>query len=338
LIRQSHTVGAIRLEGGNNDACERGVASISWSFPDPLARLARDCSLPFGCGPPCVSPSSSRSGSSSTTRIGEAAPRRLCAMHSLVPIIAATNVGATVAASTDIFLLAIRRASEICIGIACAQMVLAGTDLCRARRRLAAPFVDGGRFTRTLRLAGSQISDMQPGRRGLPRRVTAVEPAADQALGESSQLRPHRLMLERAVYGLLRALDGWRATHLSRHPTNGIDLAKRSYATFCSRQDRGQSPPHQNAGCLIVWRRAAFARSLRGVCEEGLGTLLALPVRTPSRRLLAVTAAKILAGRGERIQWASDARRWSCLAASWPSRLPAQRITLAGGPEFRQMG
>ncbi len=80
---------------GNNDACERVVASISWSFPDPLARLARDCSLPFGCAPPCVSPSSSRSGSSSTTRIGEAAPRRLCAMHSLVPIIAATNLGAT---------------------------------------------------------------------------------------------------------------------------------------------------------------------------------------------------------------------------------------------------
>jgi hypothetical protein len=172
---------------------------------------------------------------------------------------------------------------------------------------------------------------MQPGRRELPRRVIALEPAADQALGESSQLRPHRLMLERAVHGLLRALDRWRATRLSRHPTNGFDLAKRSYATFCSRQDRGQSPPHQNAGCLIVWRRAAFARRVWVHCSHSQRARRrggCLPTRPP----------KILAGRGERIQWASGDRRWSCLAASWPSWLPAQRITLAGGPEFRQIG
>src|SRR5258705_2934045 len=48
-------------------------------------------------------------------------------------IIAADNLGATGGASSDVFLLAVTRASEICIGIACAGVVLAGTDLGGAR-------------------------------------------------------------------------------------------------------------------------------------------------------------------------------------------------------------
>jgi uncharacterized membrane protein YccC len=52
-------------------------------------------------------------------------------------IIAADNLGATGGASSDVFLLAVTRASEICIGIVCAGIVLAGTDLGGAQRRLA---------------------------------------------------------------------------------------------------------------------------------------------------------------------------------------------------------
>ena len=55
-------------------------------------------------------------------------------------IIAADTLGATGGASADVFLLAVWRASEICIGIACAGIVLAGTDLGGARRRVAASF------------------------------------------------------------------------------------------------------------------------------------------------------------------------------------------------------
>jgi hypothetical protein len=40
-------------------------------------------------------------------------------------------------ASGDVFMLAITRASEICIGIVCAGVVLAGTDFGGSRRRLA---------------------------------------------------------------------------------------------------------------------------------------------------------------------------------------------------------
>src|SRR4030081_3717906 len=90
--------------------------------------------------------------------------------------IPADNLGATGGASPDVFMLAVTRASEICIGIVCAGIVLAGTDLGGARRRLAASFADlateiTGRFTRMLALTGSQLADTQPERRELIRRV-----------------------------------------------------------------------------------------------------------------------------------------------------------------------
>ena len=137
-------------------------------------------------------------------------------------IIAAANLGATGGASPDVFFLAVNRASEICIGIVCAGVVFAGTDLGGARRRLAAAFADltveiADRFSRMLALAGSQTLDTQSERRELLGRIIALDPAVDQTLGESSHVRHHALILERAVHGLLRALDGWRlvATHLT---------------------------------------------------------------------------------------------------------------------------
>src|ERR1700676_1127266 len=49
-------------------------------------------------------------------------------------IVAADTLGATGGASSEVFMLAIFRASEICIGIVCAGIVLAGTDLGDAQR------------------------------------------------------------------------------------------------------------------------------------------------------------------------------------------------------------
>src|ERR1700760_579930 len=57
-------------------------------------------------------------------------------------IIAADTLGATGGASPDVFMLAVWRASEICIGIVCAGVVLAGTDFGGAQRRLAASLAD----------------------------------------------------------------------------------------------------------------------------------------------------------------------------------------------------
>src|ERR1700730_17395432 len=52
-------------------------------------------------------------------------------------IIAADNLGATGGPSPDVFMLAVWRTTEICIGIVCAGMVHAGTDLGCAPGRLA---------------------------------------------------------------------------------------------------------------------------------------------------------------------------------------------------------
>ena len=104
-------------------------------------------------------------------------------------------------------MLAVTRASEICIGIVCAGVVLAGTDFGGAQRRLAASFADlaaeiAGRFTRTLALAGPELPDTQTDRREFVRRVIALDPVIDEALGESSQMRYHSPILQTAVDGL----------------------------------------------------------------------------------------------------------------------------------------
>ena len=59
-------------------------------------------------------------------------------------------------------MLAVTRASEICIGIICAGVVLAETDFGGARRRLAELFAalmaeTAVRFTRTLARSGSEF-------------------------------------------------------------------------------------------------------------------------------------------------------------------------------------
>src|SRR6266853_3880388 len=111
-----------------------------------------------------------------------------------VAIIASDQLGATGGPNGQAFMLAVFRASEICIGIVCAGVVLSGTDLGGARRRLAALFAAisaeiTGRFTGTLSLAGPDLPETQPVRRELIRRVTALDPVIDEAIGESSRLR-----------------------------------------------------------------------------------------------------------------------------------------------------
>jgi uncharacterized membrane protein YccC len=212
-------------------------------------------------------------------------------------IIAADNLGATGGASSDVFLLAVTRASEICIGIACAGIVLAGTDLGGAQRRLAESFADlaaeiMGRFDRMLTLAEAQLPDTKAERREFVRRVIALDPVIDQALGESSHVRYHSPKLQKAAYGLFRALDGWHgvATHLGRLP----EAARRQGAHIIRRSLPSELRSIPEAGSPVRW--IADPLALRRVCEEAVRTLIALPADTPSLQLLADETAKVLAG------------------------------------------
>jgi uncharacterized membrane protein YccC len=212
-------------------------------------------------------------------------------------IIAADNLGATGGASPDVFLLAVTRASEICIGIACAGIVLAGTDLGGAQRRLADSFANlaaeiMGRFGRMLALAEAQLPDTKAERREFVRRVIALDPVVDQALGESSHVRYHSLRLQTAMYGLFKALDGWRgvATHLGRLP----EAVRRQGAHIILQSLPSELRSVPEAGSPVLW--IADPLALHRVCKEAVRTLMVLPADTPSLRLLADETAKVLAG------------------------------------------
>jgi uncharacterized membrane protein YccC len=208
-------------------------------------------------------------------------------------IVAVDALGATGGPSPDIFLLAVTRASEICIGIVCAGVVLAGTDLGGAQRKLAVSLSNlaaeiAGGFTRMLKMAEPQLQDTQMERREFVRRVIALDPMVDQTVGESSQVRYHSSTLQTAVYGLFRALDGWRgvATHLSHSP-NAIN--QQGVETILS-----GIPAELRSGSPAQWILDPLG--LRRVCGASMRTFLVLPAGTPSTRLLANETVKVLAG------------------------------------------
>src|ERR1700689_4979215 len=215
-------------------------------------------------------------------------------------IIASDELGATGGPDAQAFMLAVDRASDICIGIVCAGVVLALTDFGGARRRLAlllAPLSAEitGRFAGTLAASDAGSPDTQPLRRELIRQVIALDPAIDQAIGESSQLRYHSPLLQRAVDGLFGALAGWRAVanhgeRLSRDRQSQHEVGevlKRFPLKLQADPDHGD--PHWLANPV----------GTRRICRQAVRALLAVPVRTPSLRLLIGQTAHVLLGVSE---------------------------------------
>ena len=212
-------------------------------------------------------------------------------------IIASDQLGATGGLSGQAFTLAITRVTEIGIGIVSAGIVLAGTDLGDSRRQLATLFAGlatgiMAKFAATLQAAGSDQPDTQPIRRDFIRRVIALDPIIDQAIGESSQIRYHSPVLQKSVDGLFAALSGWRAiaNHLVRLPD---DQARAEAATVLQ-----SFPPRliflPDQPDPTAW--TADPIGLHSICEGGGHGLIALKVDTPSQRLLADKAAEGLAG------------------------------------------
>jgi uncharacterized membrane protein YccC len=212
-------------------------------------------------------------------------------------IIASDQLGAVGGLNGQAFMLAVYRASEICIGIVCAGIVLAGTDLGGAPRRLATLLAAISaeittRFTGTLAIAGAEFERTQTLRRELVRRVVALDPVIDEAFGESSQLRYHSPILQQAVDGLLAALASWRAAAvlLARSPQ---ERARQEAGAVLARVPAElrlgpeQDQPTRWMADLIGLLRA---------CNAAVRRLVALPAGTPSLRLLADQTAEVLAG------------------------------------------
>jgi uncharacterized membrane protein YccC len=212
-------------------------------------------------------------------------------------IIASDQLGAVGGLNGSAFLLAVYRASEICIGIVCAGIVLAATDLGGARRQLATLFAAisaeiSSRFTGTLANAGAGFEETQAVRRELFRRVIALDPVIDEALGESSQLRYHSPVLQIAIDGLVVALASWRtaAVLLTRSP-NG--RARQEAGAVLARVPE-ELRLEAEEGEPTRW--IADPTGLLRVCDAGVRRLVALPARTPSLRLLADQTAEMLGG------------------------------------------
>jgi len=244
-------------------------------------------------------------------------------------IVASDQLGATGGLNGQAFLLAVTRASEICIGIVCAGVVLAGTDLGGARRRLAALFAAisaeiTGRFTGTLLLAGPDMPETQPVRRELIRRVTALDPVIDEAIGESSRLRYHSPVLQMAVDGWFAALAAWRtvAVHLAGLPHEEARRDAESVLRALPQELR--AAPVQGEPTRWI----ADPTRLRQMCEAAVRALIALPAGTPSLRLLADHTAEALAG-------ISHALNGLALLVGDPARpLPRQRRLLLRVPDW----
>lgn len=212
-------------------------------------------------------------------------------------IIASDELGLTGGPNADeVFLLAIIRASEICIGIISAGIILAGTDFGGARRRLAGllaalPAEITGRFTTMLSLAGQDMPETRPFRRELVRRVIALDPIIDQAKGESSQIRYHSKVLQAAVDGLFAGLASWRtvAALLARLP-DGHAREEAKTVLDCLPQDLRLA----EQGVPAEW--VDDPSRMRESAGEAVHRLTALPASTPSLRLLADKTARLFAG------------------------------------------
>src|SRR5262245_5404803 len=213
-------------------------------------------------------------------------------------VIAGDQLGATGGPNGDAFMLAINRGSEICIGIVCAGLVLAGTDFGGAPQRLAARFaamsaeiVDG--FGATLAPAGSTSSDtQQPVRHELIRKVVALDPAVDEAIGESSTLRYHSPVLQAALGSLVAALTAWRsvAVRLTRLP----DRVAREQVDAVLRNIPQQLRSTPNQSEPVPWM--ADPAGMRRLCGEGARKLIEMTAGTPSLVLFADQPVRVLLG------------------------------------------
>jgi uncharacterized membrane protein YccC len=217
-------------------------------------------------------------------------------------IIASDELGATGGASGEVFTLAVTRASEICIGILCAGVVLAATDFGGARRRLAIQLAATSAeiavgFAGAFSLAGADESAMRPVRLDLIRRVIALDPLIDEAFGEDAELRTRSPALRAAVDGLFAALSGWRMAtlHLELLPADrGRREADVVLANIprelCSVPAQGE----ETKGEQTIW--IVDPSSVRRACAVAVRSLTGLPARTPSLRFLADQAAAALIG------------------------------------------
>jgi uncharacterized membrane protein YccC len=203
-------------------------------------------------------------------------------------IIAIDVLGPVGSSNGIVLLFAINRAIEICIGIVSAGVVLALTDLGHSRRKLAtesaalsSAIMDG--FIKAFAAPGSNLNEFRALRRELLRRVIALYPMIDAAIGEASDLRYRSAALQRAVAGLMETITSWRKIAFAIALNGDSETPREANAVHALLPQTRLSP---NAN-----RSVEEPAKLRDACCSAVRTLTCFEAATPMQRLLADNAA-----------------------------------------------
>jgi uncharacterized membrane protein YccC len=208
-------------------------------------------------------------------------------------ILAIDVLGPVGASGGSVTILAINRVIEICLGIVCAGIVLALTDLGHSRRRLAAELaslsmviLDG--FADCFVTARSSVEQFRALRRDLLRRVIALDPMIDAAIGEASDLRYRSPVSQRAVSGLLETISAWRKVAYEIELSGNAVTQSEARAVHEKLPRERLSP--DSTGSV---KRPA---ELRHACCSAARSLACFHAETPTQRLLADNAATAMLG------------------------------------------
>jgi len=201
-------------------------------------------------------------------------------------IITGDELGVVGGVNGDAFDFAVARGAEIGIGIVCAVLVFAMTDLGGARSRLASSVIGltaeiSGGLLRALSLSGPVQAKSRLARRGMIQRVAGLDAVIDQAAGEITSLPFRPATARAAVDGLFVALAAWRsiANHLERTPETSHEAARvRDCLPALLRFPETIADPAHWSG---------DPRATRDAMLTAIRRLVALPCETPSEQLLA---------------------------------------------------
>ena len=167
------------------------------------------------------------------------------------------------------------------------------TDLGHSRRKLATEFADLSSaildgFTDCFATASSSLDEFRALRRDLLRRVIALDPMIDAAIGEASDLRYRSAVLQRAVSGLMETISAWRkvAFALAR---NSDAVTPREVHAIHDLLPQPRLSPHASESM-------EEAAELRKACCSAVRKLTRFDADTPMQRLLADNAAAGLLG------------------------------------------
>jgi uncharacterized membrane protein YccC len=193
--------------------------------------------------------------------------------------------------SDQVFLIAVERASEICIGIVCAGLVLGVTDFGGARKRLSSLLADlcaeiAQGLVNTLKNAGVDGHDARGQRREIVRRVIALEPVIDEVIGESAAGSIGTSLLQEAAEALTGALGAWRMI-----------------AAHCRWQRLDPRLPDESAVAVeaagpgldaVAASPRKHAKEVRAGMRRATRALLARSAETPSQQLLLDQTVRML--------------------------------------------